>query len=301
LPPSAGPRRRAPCWPPPPPKSTATRSQLRKAKQAKEAHERHERDSARISKQGGGAIDLWAELVEQRLMIDEGKADQVFKALSEKAPPRGPLGAELVRALAAKTPASDKTTLAALDAMKAKVEVTPKKRPEPDVSTLFRSLPDAETVKRIAPYKKKTTNIWTGGEDGFTVKPGESPPDWEAPTEGVVSVTFRGASSPAGVVEEMALLRAAELALEKGVKGFVILDRQDVEHTVSTTQYGAVLRTDPAGYSTELDVLFVDPANLPAKYRGAAWRVIDADAVFASLGPIYIRPEADKPEKAKKK
>jgi len=91
------------------------------------------------------------------------------------------------------------------------------------------------------------------------------------------------------MVEEVALLHAAEEARKAGKKGFIIVGRDDVQITVSLTSYGTTLRTDPGGFETELRVLFVDPAALPETYKDAPWRVLDADTIYTALAPIYIK------------
>lgn len=96
------------------------------------------------------------------------------------------------------------------------------------------------------------------------------------------------------MIEEMALLRAADLARQSGKKGLIIVDRHDTAFTISTESYGTVVRTDPNGFETDLDVLFVDPNALPAKYQDQGWRVIDVDEAYNSLAPVYIRSKASR-------
>ena len=102
-----------------------------------------------------------------------------------------------------------------------------------------------------------------------------------------------GESSSGSVVEEMALLRAADLAREAGKGGFVIRQRRDYERTRNTTYYGMVLRSDPDGYSTEIEVDFVDLDPLPEVYRLTPWRVLKAEEIFAQLGPVYAGAAKD--------
>lgn len=103
-----------------------------------------------------------------------------------------------------------------------------------------------------------------------------------------MTVQFTGEKSSSGVVEEMTLLRAADLARERGKSGFVILSRRDYERTTNTTYYGATLRSDPNGYSTYLEIELVDAGNPPEKYRAVLWRVIPASKVISELGPLYL-------------
>ena len=112
--------------------------------------------------------------------------------------------------------------------------------------------------------------------------------------QGVTSISFRGDRSSGSIVEEMALLCAADTARQAGKKGLIVVGRKDTSFHIDTTYYGNTVRSDPDGYQTELDVVFVDPAALPPQYADAGWRVIDADAVYTALAPIYVKPAASR-------
>ena len=89
------------------------------------------------------------------------------------------------------------------------------------------------------------------------------------------------------MAEELALLRAADLARTAGKTGLIVVGRRDIHHTLTTYMYGQALRTDYSGTETQLDVVFVDTNSLPPFYMNAPWRVIDAADVIATLSPIY--------------
>ena len=271
---------------------------LGRAAEAKTAYDRKIAENQRITTVGGANLDKWTKLVERRIAADQAPVADLLAGLATDPLPRGAMGLSVVGAIAARLPAGDAAGHAVLEAARAKLAEPPRPTAPRTPSELFKSLPDAETVKRLTRYQPKNNNFWTGNGDGFTVAPMKSPETWGITDPDVVAVNFRGVASPASVVEEMALLKAAELARSKGLKGFIILSRRDIEHTISATQYGMVLRTDPAGYETELDLVLVDPAALPEKYRGVPWRVVDADAVWNDLSPIYVR--ADDPKGGKK-
>jgi hypothetical protein len=248
-------------------------------------------ENTRISARARPALDVWTKLVERRIAMDTAPVADLLAGLSTSPLPRGSAGLSMVRALEARATAADRPALAALHKQ---LDVAPAPRPEMGVSEFFRALPDAETQGRLTPYKQRSYNFWTGSDNGFTVKAVTSTDGLGLNDEGVISVSFRGVESPAAVVEELALLQAADLARGKGLKGFIIVRRYDIRHTISTTQYGMVLRSDPAGYETQFYIVPVDPLNLPARYRGSPWRVIDADTVWNALSPIYVRPDAGK-------
>ena len=91
------------------------------------------------------------------------------------------------------------------------------------------------------------------------------------------------------MVGDLVLLRAAEVGREQGKKGMIILRRNDVRHIFNTYDVSTPVRSDPTGFESDIDVLYVDPASLPAAYAATPWRVLDVDAVYADLAPIYRR------------
>ena len=145
-----------------------------------------------------------------------------------------------------------------------------------EVTTLFKDLPDPESRDRVVGYDKLSV-LWRGG-DSFKVKDDG---------KGVTTVTFRGLKSSPSMAEELALLRAADLARTAGKTGLIVVGRRDIHHTLTTYMYGPALRTDYSGTETQLDVVFVDTNSLPPFYMNAPWRVIDAADVIATLSPIY--------------
>jgi hypothetical protein len=98
--------------------------------------------------------------------------------------------------------------------------------------------------------------------------------------------TFRFNGVPRNLMHEMALLRAAELALDRGSKRFAIVRRKE---TGTYTSGGATLPgfTD---FQTELDVLIApDGASWPEQ-RTALWRSFDAAQVYGDLADLFGAP-----------
>ena len=218
----------------------------------------------------------WRELVEARIGVAEGQLPLNLKELG--ALPRNGAARDLLAAIKRVRP-----DFAGIDAAIAAASPLP---PEPedlkeDAKFLFDSMPHAEIAKRIPTFRKANSDfvgyLW-GGISGFTTV--------ARPDKSGATVRFVGESSSGSVVEEMALLRAADLAREAGKGGFVIRQRRDYERTRNTTYYGMVLRSDPDGYSTEIEVDFVDLDPLPEVYRLTPWRVLKAEEIFAQLGPV---------------
>ena len=276
---------------PPPPLDAS----LSPSEHAREAAYREE-DAANRTKVAAAAdknLDVWDTFVGLRLTIDQGKAADVLRALQSQSGRKGWPEVQLLDAILAKLPKSDKTSIATAQSLKTEWGKTIAASREASLDTFFKTLPEPETIGRVPPYEQARQPLFgTSGTysdmsfNGYQVR---------APNAaGVMTVSFRGENSTASMIEEMALLRAADLAREADKKGLIIVDRHDTAFTISTESYGTVVRTDPNGFETDLDVLFVDPDALPDKYRDQRWRVIDADEAYNSLAPIYIRPTTSK-------
>lgn len=248
----------------------------------------------RLRRDGPETLETWAKLVRQRILVSEGKTQEALASLSTDRLSPDPLSVELVDALLAKLPAANKDDAEALKDLRNRLQVRKRTPADDGVHVLFEYLPEAEVPERLPVYKAAGKTIF-GNINGFSVTPVESLTK-ETGAE-VISISFRSQVAPSAIVEEMAMLRAAELARQAGKSGFVILDRGDTSHTSVSTYYGMPLRSDPNGYDTSLSVTFVDLAALPAIYSGTPWRVIDANAVYEALAPIYIRPEVKRRRK----
>lgn len=277
----------------PPPAAGETSNASRAAKEAEKQAAARLAQNAQIKATGEKSIQYWSRAVERRASLAKADAASILPLLAIEPLPRGSVGLDMLGLLESKVTgatAEAQATRAALAEIRKNLALAPD--PEPSVSYLFSSLPDAETPRRLTPYRPKSTSMWSGNDDGFAVAAMADPESMGIEAKEVISVTFRGVASPAAIVEEMAMLRAADLALEKEAYGFVILGRQDVRHTLTQTGMYSGGRTDPQGYSTRLDITLVDAASLSDRYRDAAWRVIEARKVRDSLGPVYDRPDS---------
>ena len=98
--------------------------------------------------------------------------------------------------------------------------------------------------------------------------------------DGTVKVEFTGSTTSGPMVQEMTLLRAAELAKDAGKSRFAVESRKDYARYMVTTQYGAEISRVPSGYKSEIVVRFAG-ADAPAA------ATLDAGAVIDALGPLY--------------
>jgi hypothetical protein len=238
--------------------------------------------------EGTKTLNLWSSLVDLRVMIGEGKTADAIKTMKSETLPRSWASVDLMDALEVRLPKAQKPAQPASQTLRAELAKLNHDVPDARPSDFLRDLPEAETTDRIPSYSE-ASRPWFGHSDdavsgrGFRVG--------KTNEQGVTVVRFNGGvSAPASVVEEMALLRAAEFARQSGRKGLIVVGREDIHTTITTTYYATPLRTDPGGYETALRVVLVDPGVLPIQYQNAAWRVLDADAIYAALAPLYIKP-----------
>lgn len=227
-------------------------------------------------------LQAWDELARLRMEVGTLDPDAAKARVLSAKIPAGGVGLDLLKLMKARFPA-DQELGTLISGFETKLN-TPAAPSAKDAEIVFNALPHTELATRIATYRKANSGIvgflW-GGVSGFKTIPDRSDPNR-------VTVQFTGEKSSDSVVEEMALLRAADYAREHGRSGFVILERRDYERTVDTTYYGTTVRTAPGGYSTHLDIELVDMNRLPERYREASWRVIPVDQVVAHLAPVYM-------------
>ncbi|HYM18446.1 MAG TPA: hypothetical protein VEU06_07780 [Micropepsaceae bacterium] len=236
---------------------------------------------ARAAIEGNKAIDLWAPIVELRILVADGKADEALKSVSSL--PRNSATAELVDAIYAQFPETQRPAPPPIVGLP--VVVGP---PDDIPAKMAAVLPEAEDADKVPDFERQDTYWFTNNPnprfDGYFVgKPN---------AEGVTTFSFRGNAATQAMVEELALLGAAGVARKSGQKGMIVVDRRDTTYRNVTTYYGNPIRNQAAGYGSELDIVFVDPAALPEKYKTAGWRIIDPEAVYSALAPIYLKPSA---------
>jgi hypothetical protein len=223
----------------------------------------------------------WKEMVELRIKVGEGETPDSFEQLPKLIP--NPAALDLLISIHARRP-----DFAGADGVIAELEKKTASEPfqrSEALQLLWAGLPYSEAAEKISTFRKANSpfaQIMWGGVSGFKTK---------ANPDGSVTVSFTSTKSNGTVVEEMALLRAADYAREQGKNGLVIKSRADFQRTIVYGYYGVASGPGtPDGYSTDLVIEPVDKANLPPLYRSAPWRVLDAQAVIDRLEPIYRAP-----------
>lgn len=224
-------------------------------------------------------------LVEARIALAEGRAEEAATLATGKLPANA-AALEYFTALRA---AADKGQFkGAVPGTAALVEHLGKQRAV-DLSALADTLLIApETPRSVIDYEKSRPNILgalvggalslgtslLGGIDrtaGFRSTPN---------ADGSVNVEFTGSTTSGPMVQEMTLLRAAELARAAGKPRFAVLARKDYTRWMVASQYGREISRTPSGYKSELTIRYLEGDAEPA---GS----LDAVAVIDALGPLY--------------
>lgn len=153
-----------------------------------------------------------------------------------------------------------------------------------DPDKLLDELPDHEEVMLSNPYRSAVKFLKANGFSAKIAKDGKS-----------ARVSFFGNKSRPFAIGEMALLRAAELTQSQGKSAFLITNTNAYAHSSTMTMYGVeVGPTTLAGYSTNLDIEFVEPADIIGSAAGGSERLILAADVQSALAPIYIKEVPEK-------
>jgi len=105
--------------------------------------------------------------------------------------------------------------------------------------------------------------------------------------DGTVTVEYLGSTPAAAMVQEMTLLRAAEVTRQAGKPAFAIEGRKDFTRYLTQTMYGSPINRTPTGHKTELTIRMLADAGA---HKGLT---IEAAEVIGRLGPLYYE---DKPK-----
>lgn len=239
----------------------------------------------KVAELAGQTIDQWQSRVDMRLVLSSGDIARALAALKASQLKRGWPEQTMLDEILQRLAKTDAASRSAAQALRTSIADSGE---EPSLETLFKALPEPETADRVPPYveAKKPFLAMTGSQADLDAEGYRSRgPDGR----GVVTVGFRGDRGTASMIEEMALLRAADMARQQGRTKILIVDRRDTAFWISTTYYGTPVRADPDGFQTELDVLLTNASSLPSEFVGQEWRLLDADEVYNALAPFYLR------------
>ena len=244
---------------------------------------------------GSGAGERLTKVLSDQIMVPRVALVEARLALEEEGPQ-----AALAKIVGAKLPA-DAASLDLFRAVRAKA-ADPSKVPDPAAlaeqtgqeqpARLGRLAPTLliapESQRKVIDYKKSRPNVLAALVGGALTMGTSLLGGIERTTgfrstanaDGTTTVEYVGNTSSGPMVQEMTLLRAAELAREAGKAKFAIVSRRDYQRFLTTTQYGVEISRVLAGYKTELTIRLVsDGEPAPAAF--------DAVGVIDDLGPLY--------------
>lgn len=225
--------------------------------------------------------DLFADrrrMIEARIALAEGRVDEADKLAASPLP----FGAEAIDLKAAIFAARDTKTVSVSPAAAAFEYAK--------LGQLADALLIAyESPRLVIDYQKSKPNVlaalvgaaFSMGTTLLQGVPKTSGFKETANPDGTITVEYLGSTPSATMVQEMTLLRAAEVTRATGKPGFALATRRDFTRYMTATQYGAVLSRTPAGHKTELVIRLLDTPE------GARATGFETAAVIDGLGPLY--------------
>lgn len=222
-----------------------------------------------------------ADLVDARIAIAEGRLNDAATPLQGKQLRATPVTEEFHAAYAAARTAS---AVSAPDLPP--LDPAAKRGPARLSGMADNLLIRPESQRKLIDYEKSRPNILgalvgaafsmgttlLGGIDrtaGFRSTPND---------DGSIKVEYTGNTTSGPVVQEMTLLRAAELAREAGKSHFHVVGRNDYQRYLTQTMNGVPMNRTLTGYKTELTIRLLGEGEADA---------LDAVAVIDALGPVY--------------
>lgn len=235
-------------------------------------------------------LERWSKLTEARIAVASGKPTEAIQSLVGLSIPVHAASVELLTALRTSLPEAQRNLAPDPSGLAEKLDIK-RKEESIDVAALRRAIPVPETDRSLTDYQQAGPAIMKVlfgagfSNDGFKSEDDQA--------TGITTIEYVGQTNSGPVVEEMTLLRAADLARQRGKSAMLIVERKDYSRTLTTYRSNIPISSRPAGYKTELKVRFVDPTTLPAGIAPERERLLDANLVYSNLAPIYLGTKAD--------
>lgn len=237
-------------------------------------------------------VDIRSRQIEARIAVAEERYPDAIAALVATPMPNDAATIELLTTLKEKLPASNVGMLPDVARFRDELDRGQREGLGKDLAV---ALMAPETPRSVIDYEKSRPNILgamigAGLSMGTTLLGGIKRTDGFRTTtnaDGTVNVEFIGNTPSKALVQEMTLLRAAEVTREAGKPAFVIAKRQDFTRTLNTSRGGMLVSTVPTGFKTELTIRFVDSGIEPE-------RALDAVKIIDDLGPHYYEEKPSK-------
>jgi hypothetical protein len=230
-------------------------------------------------------VDMRARQIEARIAITEARPSDAIGALLAAPMPNDAATIELLTALRAAVPVTDAGLVPSTATFEKQLGASRLKALADLVSN---ALIAPETPRAVVDYERARPDILgalVGGAFslGTSLLGGIRRTDGFRTTtqdDGSIRVEFIGNTPSSSLVQEMTLLRAAEVAREAGKSAFAVVDRKDFSRRMNTMRGGMMVSSVPSGFKTELTIRLADAVT-------DAERSLDALAVIDGLGPLY--------------
>jgi hypothetical protein len=230
-------------------------------------------------------VDPYARLIEARIAISEGQIEDARAKIGSGEIIANAATLEFFDAARAASPDAASIEIPGTEGLREKLE----NRRKDDLGSLASVVliaPESDRV--VIDYEQSRPNILgalvggifsmgtslLGGIDrtaGFRSKDKD---------DGTMTVEYTGITTSGPMVQEMTLLRAAELAQKAAKPQFVIVSRNDYTRFQTMRQYNVEISRTPIGYKSELTIRFLDgQENIPTAFN--TLKIID------DLGPLY--------------
>jgi hypothetical protein len=244
------------------------------------AEERDRAAFAEMAPMVAATLDRFERLIRMRIQVAEGNVQPVLAEFLSHPPEPDGATLDLVRAMSASSESMRRQLAPAIAEGERRIAADIDGARLLPLGELVRLLPDPESEEQTPAFARGSNGL-LGEREGFGTRPSR--------IEGAQTLTYTSRRGSLATANEFALLRAAQLAREGGHRGFVVLSRQGFRRALDRTIRGVAIARQANGQVVEIDVVFVDPAQLPPAYAAAPWRVADAEAVWNGLSPVYVR------------
>lgn len=216
-------------------------------------------------------IGPFTNIVNARIALDNGDSAPAATLLEAGIIPRNSVGMELIGHANFDGDSQQKD-----DAQKIIMDWRENRSKQAMLDVTNRALMVLESSDMIN-YKKSKSNAFNKLMKGIDLKNGFRS---ETNEDGSFLISFAGGAASEAMVEEMVLLRAAEIAMDANQEHFIVTDRKLRERYVVTSVNGFENSRASAGYTAELKMRYLDEDDSKAQSANAQ-QIID------NLGKIY--------------
>jgi len=223
-------------------------------------------------------LDSWERWMTLRDKVAGKSLAAATTMVSGDAAEQAPVLTDILRQVSPANDAERQSVAMLLRRMEATKDLLRRKALSLDLSQLIARLPQPE-LPVYRPKMRREGGFMRSGDEGFMITPDAA--------DGLVGIRFGTTLGSRAMVEEAALLEAAEYARSQGKDAFIIDSGGSVERK-TTFVGGRSQGTYSTGYEMQLRIRPVTAAALPPSLEAERWRLIRADDVIAGLEAKYL-------------